>query len=157
MHNLWKDQDRKVHFKMYKAGKQWVFAGLAVIGLSAGLSMSGGNVRADSNVDGSVPQTEKAVVTDATPAVGDKTAVNKTAVLPTTELKQAATAPDAAEASDPQAVQTVGETQTASDTVAAKAPAENAPADAKVDGNVSPTVAQPVQDKKLKIIPLINK
>ncbi|WP_082617187.1 lectin-like domain-containing protein, partial [Lentilactobacillus sunkii] len=143
MHNLWKDQDRKVHFKMYKAGKQWVFAGLAVIGLSAGLSMSGGNVRADSNVDGSVPQTEKAVMTDPTPAV-----VDKTAALPTTELKQAATAPAVEKASDPQAVQTVGETQTGSDTAATPVPAENAPADAKVDGNVSPTVAQPVQDKK---------
>ena len=143
MHNLWKDQDRKVHFKMYKAGKQWVFAGLAVIGLSAGLSMSGGNVRADSNVEGSVPQTEKAVVTDPTPAV-----VDKTAALPTTELKQAATAPTAEKASDPQAVQAVGETQTASDTAAAKAPAENVPADPKADGNVSPTAARPVQDKK---------
>lgn len=78
MHNLWKDQDRKVHFKMYKSGKHWVFAGLAVVGLGMGLGISGGNVLADTHVDGSVPQTDhedtaQMIITDKQPGEPDGT------------------------------------------------------------------------------------
>lgn len=80
MHNLWKDQDRKVHFKMYKSGKHWVFAGLAVVGLGMGLGISGGNVLADTHVDGSVPQTDhedtaQMIITDKQPGEPDGTRV----------------------------------------------------------------------------------
>lgn len=36
-------QDRKIHYKMYKAGKHWIFAAIAVVSLGIGTS----EVRAD--------------------------------------------------------------------------------------------------------------
>lgn len=47
MNKLSKTREEKVHYKMYKAGKHWLFAGLATISLGIGLGLSDGNAKAN--------------------------------------------------------------------------------------------------------------
>lgn len=52
----------KSHYKMYKAGKRWVVAGMATVSLLGGLLMLSTDASAD-NVDAVVPASESSVTT----------------------------------------------------------------------------------------------
>lgn len=63
--------DQKNHYKMYKAGKNWLFAGIGVITLASTVAMTTPNAHAaELNNDTNLSSTQKdeQKVTSATPA-----------------------------------------------------------------------------------------
>ena len=51
--------EKKAHYKMYKAGKNWIFAMLTTVALTGGMVMSGNTAKADTVAQGSVEQVTK--------------------------------------------------------------------------------------------------
>ena len=58
--------ERKTHYKMYKAGKNWVFAMLSTIALTGVMAMSGNTAKADTVAQSSTEQVAKVDTTSAT-------------------------------------------------------------------------------------------
>ncbi|MCF2623602.1 KxYKxGKxW signal peptide domain-containing protein [Ligilactobacillus salivarius] len=58
--------ERKTHYKMYKAGKNWVFAMLSTIALTGVMAMSGNTAKADTVAQSSTEQVAKVDTTRAT-------------------------------------------------------------------------------------------
>ena len=48
--------ERKTHYKMYKAGKNWVFAMLSTVALTGVMAMSGNTAKADTVAQSSTEQ-----------------------------------------------------------------------------------------------------
>ena len=58
--------ERKTHYKMYKAGKNWVFAMLSTVALTGVMAMSGNTAKADAVAQSSTEQVAKVDTTGAT-------------------------------------------------------------------------------------------
>ena len=58
--------ERKTHYKMYKAGKNWVFAMLSTIALTGVMAMSGNTAKADTVAQSTTEQVAKVNTTSAT-------------------------------------------------------------------------------------------
>ena len=58
--------EKKTHYKMYKAGKNWVFAMLSTVALTGVMAMSGNTAKADTVVQSSTEQVAKVDTTSAT-------------------------------------------------------------------------------------------
>ena len=58
--------ERKTHYKMYKAGKNWVFAMLSTIALTGVMAMSGNTAKADTVAQSTTEQVAKVDTTGAT-------------------------------------------------------------------------------------------
>ncbi|MBE7387348.1 KxYKxGKxW signal peptide domain-containing protein, partial [Ligilactobacillus salivarius] len=68
--------ERKTHYKMYKAGKNWVFAMLSTVALTGVMAMSGNTAKADAVAQSSTEQVAKVDTTGATTTQVEKATNN---------------------------------------------------------------------------------
>ncbi|UXI84636.1 N-acetylmuramoyl-L-alanine amidase [Ligilactobacillus salivarius] len=68
--------ERKTHYKMYKAGKNWVFAMLSTVALTGIMAMSGNTAKADAVAQSSTEQVAKVDTTGATTTQVEKATNN---------------------------------------------------------------------------------
>ena len=68
--------ERKTHYKMYKAGKNWVFAMLSTVVLTGVMAMSGNTAKADAVAQSSTEQVAKVDTTGATTTQVEKATNN---------------------------------------------------------------------------------
>ena len=88
--------ERKTHYKMYKAGKNWVFAMLSTIALTGVMAMSGNTAKADTVAQSSTEQVAKVDTTSAT----------TTSTQATTQVEKATNTTNESNAAQPSATTT---------------------------------------------------
>ena len=85
---------KKLHYKMYKSGKQWCYAALATVIAGAGLTIASGTTLAETNSDQAtpVPTTQTIPVSGSTSANSNSTVQENSAQPATSAATKAETA-----------------------------------------------------------------
>lgn len=74
------ETQEKLHYKMYKAGKQWLFAGLTLLTLGAGLGMTGLSAQASTDESVSSSSTDESNISSDSATVNSQSVVLKASV-----------------------------------------------------------------------------
>ena len=97
--------ERKTHYKMYKAGKNWVFAMLSTIALTGVMAMSGNTAKADTVAQSLTEQVAKVDTTSAT----------TTSTQATTQVEKATNTTNESNAAQPSATTTTEQSSSNAD------------------------------------------
>ncbi|WP_162256567.1 KxYKxGKxW signal peptide domain-containing protein, partial [Furfurilactobacillus rossiae] len=74
------ETQEKLHYKMYKAGKQWLFAGLTLLTLGAGLGMTGLSAQASTDENVNSSSTDESNISSDSATVNSQSVVLKASV-----------------------------------------------------------------------------
>ena len=147
--------ERKTHYKMYKAGKNWVFAMLSTIALTGVMAMSGNTAKADTVAQSSTEQVAKVDTTSAATASTQATtqvekATNTTSesnaaqTSATTTTEQSSSNADAASSSQNNKQATTASVATSQSTSVANKDQASAAQSSTTQKNKEPKVETPV-------------